>query len=637
MLKSVVEMRRGQMTAVFDRHASSLSQYGGLSFSLVFLDAEGKEKTLDIVAENSEDYATWTLGLSVLLSRLAHGGTSGTDGGDEDQSAPTLPRAHARTSMRYRQQQAQAAQLQAQQAAQLQRHMRAVSQGRSPSSNTNNDDDDDSTEVSTDDGSMSSTGANSAPSANGHGNGVPGAGRGRVEGVGASTVRLNTEEENIRLWQLGNASSFDTEVEYKQSEGEHASVAAAPAMAVDDVGDLYVWGHTSFEESHAEPSSGEPDRSHCHPHRLESLNEIDVYRISCGSRHIAVIDDCGDLYLFGDGGDGQLGVGYVGDGGRSQSSRQGKVAHRIQEDPWLGGGRTDMVSCGRNFAAVATDRNQLFVWGENRYGQLGVGSTDTYYTPQKLDIFRDDARSVAPVEAAETPRLPSLASMIALPLPVLYVSCGASHMAAITSNYELYTWGESMFGALGHVEEDEIGSDGCGGIGVCAVPRRVDCLVGLKTVIVCCGVYHTLAIVLEDERMRMYNDAITGAGSGAAAGARGGGLGGCVFAWGDNSKNQLGIGKKMGKNDKAKVRYRPTEVALLSRVPVVSIAAGQYHSVALSGEHEPPAGSVYPRVSVPPTRPPTPKIWGMNRIVDIPTWCVPSTLADLRHAVCVCQ
>ena len=249
MLKSVVEMRRGQMTAVFDRHASSLSQYGGLSFSLVFLDAEGKEKTLDIVAENSEDYATWVQGLSVLLSRLAHGGTSGTDGGDEDQRAPTLPRAHARTSMRYRQQQAQAAQLQAQQAAQLQRHMRfrAVSQGRSPSSNTNNDDDDDSTEVSTDDGSMSSTGTNSAPSANGHGNGAPGAGRGRVEGVGSSTVRLNTEEENIRLWQLGNASSFDTEGEYKQTEGEHASVAAAPAMAVDDVGDLYVWGHTSFE------------------------------------------------------------------------------------------------------------------------------------------------------------------------------------------------------------------------------------------------------------------------------------------------------------------------------------------------------------------------------------------------------
>merc|ERR1712005_72184 len=58
-----------------------------------------------------------------------------------------------------------------------------------------------------------------------------------------------------------------------------------------------------------------------------------------------------------------------------------------------------------------------------------------------------------------------------------------------------------------------------------------------------------------------------------------GGLGGCVYAWGDNSKCQIGMGKDRSAN---KIRYRPTQVKDLIDVPVVAIAAGQYHSVALS-------------------------------------------------------
>lgn len=97
-------------------------------------------------------------------------------------------------------------------------------------------------------------------------------------------------------------------------------------------------------------------------------------------------------------------------------------------------------------------------------------------------------------------------------------------------------------------------------------PRRVDCLVGMRTVIVCCGVYHTLAIVVEADRSFSSKDASSGQ------------IGGNVYAWGDNSKGQLGIGKS------TKIRRLPTEIETLVSVPVVAIAAGQHHSVALSGK-----------------------------------------------------
>jgi len=34
------------------------------------------------------------------------------------------------------------------------------------------------------------------------------------------------------------------------------------------------------------------------------------------------------------------------------------------------------VSCGHNHTVVLTERGQLYSWGDDRYGQLGLGPTD---------------------------------------------------------------------------------------------------------------------------------------------------------------------------------------------------------------------------------------------------------------------
>lgn len=36
---------------------------------------------------------------------------------------------------------------------------------------------------------------------------------------------------------------------------------------------------------------------------------------------------------------------------------------------------------------------------------------------------------------------------------VFYIACGSAHSAAITSDGELYTWGQGQYGRLGHGDE----------------------------------------------------------------------------------------------------------------------------------------------------------------------------------------
>lgn len=39
---------------------------------------------------------------------------------------------------------------------------------------------------------------------------------------------------------------------------------------------------------------------------------------------------------------------------------------------------------------------------------------------------------------------------------VFYIACGSSHSSAITSDGELYTWGQGQYGRLGHGDENSI-------------------------------------------------------------------------------------------------------------------------------------------------------------------------------------
>eukprot|EP00742_Colponemidia_sp_Colp-10_P006762 GILJ01007247.1.p1 GENE.GILJ01007247.1~~GILJ01007247.1.p1 ORF type:complete len:881 (-),score=84.03 GILJ01007247.1:123-2765(-) len=82
------------------------------------------------------------------------------------------------------------------------------------------------------------------------------------------------------------------------------------------------------------------------------------------------------------------------------------------------------IACGENHTAVVTGHKRLLTFGKNVYGQLGHGNEYPCFTP--LLVTTVDGKSI------------------------VSTSCGTEHMAALSRDGEVYTWGLGFRGQLGH-------------------------------------------------------------------------------------------------------------------------------------------------------------------------------------------
>ncbi|BFZ01979.1 hypothetical protein BsWGS_05018 [Bradybaena similaris] len=98
---------------------------------------------------------------------------------------------------------------------------------------------------------------------------------------------------------------------------------------------------------------------------VKPLSRYHVVQVSAGKTHSGVIDSCGYLYMFGSNKFGQLGVGDFKP--RPSVCRVGGV---------LAGQRVEKLGCGDQFTVVATNENHIYSWGNGESGRLGGEFTD---------------------------------------------------------------------------------------------------------------------------------------------------------------------------------------------------------------------------------------------------------------------
>ncbi|MFH1018126.1 MAG: hypothetical protein V1798_08085, partial [Pseudomonadota bacterium] len=229
---------------------------------------------------------------------------------------------------------------------------------------------------------------------------------------------------------------------------------------------------------------------------------------------------------------------------------------------------------------AVTDTGQLFAWGSNEYGQLGVGGTSCspyctvpqpvagipggvaaissrYHSVVALDTGGnvwtwglDDSNQLgyatpAPVTCGGH-SCQTTPVKLDNPTNVVAVSAGKSHSMALDDQGRIWSWGANDCGQLGFSTTDTTCSlPSVTPIPCQSIPKQVSGLGIIQAV--AAGGSHSMALDASQN----------------------------VYSWGDNQYGQLGLGTAN--------LNQATPTVISSLTGVISVAAGGYHSMAIQG------------------------------------------------------
>ncbi|KAH0786777.1 regulator of chromosome condensation (RCC1)-like protein [Histomonas meleagridis] len=315
----------------------------------------------------------------------------------------------------------------------------------------------------------------------------------------------------------------------------------AYSILLDENGNLYSWGKL------ASGVSGYP--AHDTPTLITYFknHNIKISSISCRNAHCGAISTEGKIFVWGDNRMGHI-------PGPEVIYEEEPLEIKIDSDS-----SPVQICCGGYFTIILLKNGEVYSFGfnqDNCLGQLALVNT-CFPNPKKIDQFYFKNS------------------------PIIKIAAGWTHAAALSENYELFSWGRNESGRLGHNEGKhishvmfnpkgkilEIGCgdtnliefDDCNEIRACGWNRKGECGVGdhkvrrtmrpmkeaegVRPISLICGADDTLVITRE----------------------------GFVFATGNNDHNKIGIGGDMEYTN------------LLTKVPnlscVVAGAAGYQHTI----------------------------------------------------------
>ncbi|XP_077738953.1 putative E3 ubiquitin-protein ligase HERC6 isoform X2 [Canis aureus] len=201
--------------------------------------------------------------------------------------------------------------------------------------------------------------------------------------------------------------------------------------------------------SEGQLGTGEFKETNLIPMKIKTLNDIKIKQVSCGHYHSLALSEGGQVFSWGSNSDGQLGLGKKFP---SQASPQ-----RVRS---LDGIPLAQVAAGGAHSFALSLSGTSFGWGRNNAGQLALHKNNVSgqsYKPYSISALKN--------------------------LGVIYISCGYEHTVVLTQNGKVFTFGDNTYGQLGHSPTAEKSG-----------PQLVEGIDGLVSQIDC-GSYHTLAYV----------------------------------------------------------------------------------------------------------------------------------------------
>ncbi|MBN2300575.1 MAG: InlB B-repeat-containing protein [Acholeplasmataceae bacterium] len=247
--------------------------------------------------------------------------------------------------------------------------------------------------------------------------------------------------------------------------------------ALTSHGRLFTWGYNG-NGLLGDEAVGE----RTYPAEITSKFDLDegdkIISVSMGEYHGSALTSTGRIFMWGRNPYGQLGDG-------TDENRFNPIEITSQFS-LLEGEQITGVSLGRSHSSAITSNGNVFIWGYNYHGELGIGTEDNSNIPIKMTNQFN----------------------LGVGEQIIQVSLGSAHSSAITSNGRIFMWGYNDHGELGDGTEIDkmIPLD---------ITNQFDLDESDKIVNVSVGQYHSLVVTSN----------------------------GRVFTWGYNYYGQLGFGE----------------------------------------------------------------------------------------------
>lgn len=231
--------------------------------------------------------------------------------------------------------------------------------------------------------------------------------------------------------------------------------------------------------------------------------------VAAGQSIFAAIDQAGSLYTWG------LNVDHA----------LGRTTEQINAPPGVVHGLPAMqeVAVGDNFMIVLSREGEVFSFGSNSAGQLGLGHLRNVDTAKRVPVTASKDAASNTTASKDT--------VSKLNAPIKGIAVGATHVLALCRDGDVYAWGSNQYGQLGH-QRNRYASQPT----LIEMPEKITALAA--------GTHFSMALTVS----------------------------GNVYAWGWNGFGQLAT------ND-TRPRSTPTKVLGLGQVQ--AIAGGEMHALAL--------------------------------------------------------
>jgi E3 ubiquitin-protein ligase HERC3 len=270
--------------------------------------------------------------------------------------------------------------------------------------------------------------------------------------AGASFTCARFSDNTVKCWgsnQNGELGQGDTRPRHTISELPAIPLpsqvlrsirsSGGHSCVLTGAGQVGCWGN-NFEGVLGVETSGalgdDPDEMGVSFSFVDLGSKGECADVSVGAGHVCALLISGSLKCWGWNEDGQLGLG-------DRRSRGAKKADLGEALPTVDVGRGRLVkgvSVGQKHTCAILDDDTLKCWGDNEFGQLGLGDTRS--------------RGGAPVEMGDAlPRVDLGSSRT-----VRSVAASDQHTCALLDDDSVKCWGAGFSGALGQGSSKTIGT-----------------------------------------------------------------------------------------------------------------------------------------------------------------------------------